>query len=141
MNSPVERVRPIASRIQFDGEYILIVWDSEFPEDTEEYGAERSVAVPIIAASIFEHMNNRLQRRPPIGGVEAFEAVINEIRKVDGLSFFACYRAAADKVCRLAYSAGMSRRDAYSELLTYISDGGVPTVPAEHVRWIRVSLP
>lgn len=130
MNEKVTTIEAIAEKINFRGDYVLLVKTKGSGTGVSGGCKDAVETTRLIANSICEDQLRRLMddlfpdESHPVGpDVAEMEALIENMRYVKGETFIICYCAAEDGQWRMAWSHRMSPKKAYREMMEYVRQG------------------
>jgi hypothetical protein len=139
----IELFKSRVGEARFEGDYYLLVWDETDGLAYSDHGADGLAAVWLAVNAMCEHLNGRGRPAGPVTGgtdpdVVSFEALVEEMRRYVGSQFVLCYRAGRGRQFRLAYSAGLTCKMAYTELLLHLGECLLPDVSSRLVGLVQL---
>ena len=131
MNKQATTIEDIATRIDFRGDYVLLAEAQGCCSSV--YGGGNSVLTTrLIANCIYEDQLGKYGDSPTAGAVQQagpegtkMEALIDQMRRVEGERFIICYCADEDGRWHMKWSADLTPDEAYEEMMQYVR-GGCP---------------
>lgn len=144
MSKLIELFKSRVVEARFEGDYYLLVWDETDGLTYSDHGADGLAAVWLAVNALCEHLNGRGRPADSVVAGDAdpdvvsFEALVEEMRRSVGSQLALCYRAGRGRPFRLAYSAGLTCKMAYTELLLHLGECLLPDMASRLVGLVQL---